>query len=83
MEPLGMNPAQLLIFHEVCSESHCTDPLDLKGTSLGNINLKTEFQRFAKSSWPPDHPGLFFQDLHVVWKSETKLESATTVDLLK
>lgn len=73
MGPVGMNPAQLLIFYEACSESRYTDPLDLRGATLGNMNLKTEFQRFAKASWPPDHPVLFFQDdLNLVHKSDTE-----------
>lgn len=55
MGPVGMNPAQLLIFYEACSESCYTDPLDLRGAAPGNMNLKTEFQRFANASWPPDH----------------------------
>lgn len=48
MGPAGMNPAQLLILYEACLESSYTDPLDLRGATLGNMNLKTEFQRFAR-----------------------------------
>lgn len=46
---------QLLIFYEARSESRYNDPLDLRGATLGNMNLKTEFQRFATASWPTDH----------------------------
>lgn len=71
MGRVGMNPAQLLIFYEACSGSRYTDPLDLRGATLGNMNLKTEFQRFAAASWPPDRPVLFFHDdLHLVCQSE-------------
>lgn len=68
-----MNPAQLLIFYEACSESRYTDPLDLTGATLGNMNLKTEFQRFAKASWTSDHQVLFSKDdLHLAWTSDTE-----------
>lgn len=60
MGPVGINPAQLLIFYEACSESRYTDPLDFRGATLAHVNLKTEFQRFAKASLPSDHPVLFF-----------------------
>lgn len=46
MGPVGMNPAQLLIFYEACSESCYTDPLAFRAAALGNMNLKTEFQDF-------------------------------------
>ena len=73
MGPVGTNPAQWLIFYEACSESRYTVTLDLRGAALGNVNLKTEFQRFARASWPPDPPLLFFRDdLHLVWKSDTE-----------
>lgn len=50
--PVDVNPAQLLIFYEACSESRYV--LDLRGETLWDTNLKTEFQRFAEASWPPD-----------------------------
>lgn len=31
--PVGVSPAQLLIFHQACSESRYTDPLDLSGAN--------------------------------------------------
>ena len=49
--PVDVNPAQLLIFYEACSESRYA--LDLRGETLGGPNPKTEFQRFAEASWPP------------------------------
>lgn len=42
-------------------QSHVTQiPLDLRGATLGNMNLKTEFQRFAEASWPPGRTVVVF-----------------------
>lgn len=61
MGPAGVNPAQLSIFYEACSESCYTDPLDLRGATLRHMNLKTEFQRFAKSQLASRSPSLVYK----------------------